>query len=659
MRRHGTISPAAGRAHSPASIAGHGLLTLMLAAFLSVPGPAWGAAIVDGNAANADAAQAEDLTSAPSAGSIATEPASAASTAEPTAATPPDAPPHRTATVALGGSEADPSIFAGGTGTAADPYQIADVAQLLAFRDAVNNGSTFAGETVKLTAFTYDLSGSQWTPIGAGTRNGSGFTGTSFQGVFDGGGATITGLTLSGTFDADQALGLFGVVAGGTVQDLVLQQVAMDATANQCVGAAVGLLTEGGLVENVTVNGQVTAARGCGGVVGRLTLNGTIEHCTNHAVVTAAGGANVGGIVGAAYYTTLGEQMSIAHCTNTAAINGRGVAGGIVGLSAASVQDCTNTETATVTSNNFSVGGIVGEQQNYGQISGCVNHGAIANTSGTGYGTGGIVGWVRYNGQATDYARSGEVSVSQNINTAAIKGGTGTAGIAGCVFNAATVTHNTNMAATLTASTFVAGVVGDFQTYTTPIGSVPKDELIVTDNISTTPLDAMTGSDKAQYVYANGNPVTMRDNTDALPTEPAKDPDGTDGSGRPSTPDGADSGSSGGSGAGGGASSGATGGFIAPPRASSEQGPSTANSSTTASAGEAADGGNSLALADEFAEGRSAADEHDQALADEENAVRSQYALDFPLWGLVLLGLLLAAAIAALVVVVRKYRAHR
>ena len=43
--------------------------------------------------------------------------------------------------------------------------EISTVQQLKAFRDAVNAGSNYAGQTVKLTA-DLDLNGETWSPIG-------------------------------------------------------------------------------------------------------------------------------------------------------------------------------------------------------------------------------------------------------------------------------------------------------------------------------------------------------------------------------------------------------------------------------------------------------------------------------------------------------------
>ena len=88
------------------------------------------------------------------------------------------------------------SVFAGGSGTEAEPYQVASVAQLEAFRDGVNSGEQggYAGVCFQLTA-DLDLSGTDWTPIG--TMEDMEGHSTMFLGTFDGGGHTISGLTYS------------------------------------------------------------------------------------------------------------------------------------------------------------------------------------------------------------------------------------------------------------------------------------------------------------------------------------------------------------------------------------------------------------------------------------------------------------------------------
>ena len=56
------------------------------------------------------------------------------------------------------------AAFAGGTGTAKDPYQIANGAQLAYLASSVNNGETYEEKNFVLTA-NIDLNGLPWTPI--------------------------------------------------------------------------------------------------------------------------------------------------------------------------------------------------------------------------------------------------------------------------------------------------------------------------------------------------------------------------------------------------------------------------------------------------------------------------------------------------------------
>lgn len=74
--------------------------------------------------------------------------------------------------------------------------------ELALFRDSVNNGTTYNGMTVALTA-DIDISGWAWVPIGVTDRNvikdnpEKGAVAV-FQGIFDGQGHTITGLSNTG-----------------------------------------------------------------------------------------------------------------------------------------------------------------------------------------------------------------------------------------------------------------------------------------------------------------------------------------------------------------------------------------------------------------------------------------------------------------------------
>lgn len=418
----------------------------------------------------------------------------------------------------------DPSIFASGTGTQADPYVISNAAQLEAFRDDVNKANTYAGKYVTLSD-DIDISGQQWTPIGSAKRQGSGLASgsNSFAGTFDGAGHTITGLTItpSGTetIDPDYALGLFGAVMGGTVENLNLADVNIRCSLGAIAGGAVGLLSDNGLVSNVKVSGSVTAKQGVGGIVGRMTIQGTIENCENSATVTGTTGTgNVGGIVGAAYYTPDGAYMAIEGCTNNGTVSGTNDVGGIAGLCCAFVSGCTNN--GAITGSSYATGGIAGEIKNYGGVSHSINTATISNTStGKPYATGGIVGWVRYNGTAPDYALSAPAVIADNINSGDVKteSSIGVGGIIGVLYSAGTVTGNENTAASLSGSQFIGGIVGNLQDQGT--SSLPADVpegAAVENNVSTTDVSAMTGTLTDPIAYNNDASIfTVRYNGNA------------------------------------------------------------------------------------------------------------------------------------------------
>lgn len=360
-------------------------------------------------------------------------------------------------------------IFDGGIGTQDDPYQIATALQLEAFRNAVNEGDNYQGKYLKLTSQAYDLSGeSPWEPIGAGTRSGSGYASgaPTFAGTFDGKGAHITGLTIAQASVANAAVGLFGVLDGATVTNFYLDSVSIDDEGSENVGAVAGLMVNNATVSRIEVSGSVAGFEGTGGVIGRMTVEGTVENCLNKATVSSNGSKNIGGIVGAAYYPTLGKKLVIANCMNEGAITGLSDSvGGIVGFSTAYVSDCTNKATVTTTSGP-SVGGIVGEQRDTGSIMGCLNMGNVSNKTPTSragaISTGGIVGWVRYVGGDKSVYQT--INVSNNRNTGSVSSdGTCTGGIIGSLYDAAIVENNVNEAKAITGGAgSTAGVVGTF-----------------------------------------------------------------------------------------------------------------------------------------------------------------------------------------------------
>ena len=397
--------------------------------------------------------------------------------------------------------EFDDSFFTGGTGTETDPYIISGIDGLKGFRDSVNKGVTYAGMYVKLAEGTYDLTGEDWTAIGNGVRDGSGYTGASFEGVFDGNAQTISNLTITehnaANTNADSAAGLFGIIAGGgIVKNLTLDSVNINIPGNELTGAVAGMIADG-TVDGCTVSGSVTTADG-GGVVGRIVLEGEINNCINHATVHASTGV-AAGIVSKPYYTADGMDMRITNCDNDGVITSDSYhAAGIAGLSAADISGCTNS--GVITAGN-TAGGIVAEQTNYGTISNNENTATISGGSNAG----GIVGWVRYQNNAS-YTKSAVITVENNTNagsiTAAGSGTLGFGGIVGTIYNAGIVTGNTNTASAITGGTFAAGIAANLQEQADNL-FYDAQNIEVKNNVSTTALGSITGNFVNLYAYNN------------------------------------------------------------------------------------------------------------------------------------------------------------
>lgn len=186
---------------------------------------------------------------------------------------------------------------------------------------------------------------SNWTPIGTYDHYYNRYTGT-----FDGGGHTITGLTInqSGT----DHVGLFGCIGGrGTVKNLTL--------------------------ENVNIIGHDNV----GGVVGSTDYDSsTVTDCTVSG--TVSGNSNVGGVVGYHYAST------VSGCTASGDVTGMGNnVGGVVGFTNHRVTACYNAS-GDVMGTGDRVGGVAGYNDMGATITACYWSNYDGNGIGANYGTG-------------------------------------------------------------------------------------------------------------------------------------------------------------------------------------------------------------------------------------------------------------------------------
>ena len=225
-------------------------------------------------------------------------------------------------------------IFCGGSGTAADPYQICTVEELAALADYVNAGNNTKGVYYKLMN---DLDmGHYLSILGEGYNDGAGWKPIGsiggvffFQGNFNGNHKVIYNLTINRPDTEGNYLGLFGSAMGATIQNLGLK------------------------------NGNIT------------------------------GGFAVGSLLGGSYFDFSDETpVLITNCFALCYdIQGRVATGGLVGFSFSTI--ITNSYCNSNITGIGSLGGLVGEQHRNAIIANCYASGNVTGLSSVG----GLAGW--------------------------------------------------------------------------------------------------------------------------------------------------------------------------------------------------------------------------------------------------------------------------
>lgn len=230
-------------------------------------------------------------------------------------------------------------------------YQIGTAAELAWFADAVQNGQTAI--SAKLTA-NINLNGKTWTAIGTDSNK--------FAGTLDGDNYTVSGLAGTGGL-------VYYLSANGTVKSLCVD-CAIDGTSN--VG---GIADKSeGRIENCLVSGYIKGGDdvifGVGGIVGHGVAGNVISGCVSTADIlfkysryAVQNGA--GGIVGYTYGTVENCYFAGNVHTNAKSVSAGGF-GGLVGCarSNAVMKDC------------YTVGAVTGPESSFGAVVGKVNSGA-------------------------------------------------------------------------------------------------------------------------------------------------------------------------------------------------------------------------------------------------------------------------------------------
>ena len=261
-----------------------------------------------------------------------------------------------TYTVSLAAAK-DPGYTIEGNGS----YTVTSADGLMNVAELVNGGKTDINITLDKNI---DLTGKDWTPIGTDYDN-------AYTGTFDGGGHTITGLTVTTN---DQYAGLFGYLGNfgkfGTVKNVVMDGIQI--TCNHRLGYAGGVAGYSrGTIENCSVSGSVSGTVSVGGVVG-AQRDGSITGCSSSA--TVKGTLNVGGVAG---QTIFGATLTACYATGnviieidrTQNISGGGLVGFNDGISLLSCYATGNVTSTGSSTGYVHIGGFLGN--NYTTVTAC------------------------------------------------------------------------------------------------------------------------------------------------------------------------------------------------------------------------------------------------------------------------------------------------
>ena len=328
------------------------------------------------------------------------------------------------------------AAFAGGTGTAEDPYQIANGAELAYLASSVNSGESYEEKNFVLTA-NIDLNGLPWTPIANSFSDAllGGSDYRVFAGNFDGNGYTISNVSIgseAAPLEAD-VFGFFGATegkisnlnldtvsihgiakvasigavvgfagglvgsSGGSIENCHVTGLTMDMSAPSnvyaaayWVGGLVGALDGTQLINECSVSGGITEKAGkgsIGGLIGELGKAAKITYSRSNVTVNvkadSRGGADVGGFIGKGNGKTDAETV-IRNCYATGNVTGGaytgGFAGGLWGLNIKNCYASGNVSQAAAAMGSF-VGTDASDSAYYGSITNCFTTGIVTGSS--------------------------------------------------------------------------------------------------------------------------------------------------------------------------------------------------------------------------------------------------------------------------------------
>ncbi|MBQ9751033.1 MAG: hypothetical protein IJV87_10720 [Clostridia bacterium] len=236
-----------------------------------------------------------------------------------------------------------------------------------------------------------DLSGIEW--IGSG-----------FHGVLDGKGHSIENMSFVGTIkNANACLGLFrngcGIIQNLNIKEAtIIAEVTSDDGGSYSVscGAFIGVCESYNLIlDNCTVDEysvltvkNSVAVASVGGLIG--FGNATITNCSNAGSISVTGSVvYTGGLIG-------DGRAAITNCSNAGSISVTGsivYTGGLIGDGRATITNCSNAGSISATGSEVWSGGLIGCSRAFITIINSTNNGDVTATGTTKWsGIGGLIG---------------------------------------------------------------------------------------------------------------------------------------------------------------------------------------------------------------------------------------------------------------------------
>jgi len=234
--------------------------------------------------------------------------------------------------------------FAGGRGTEADPYLIANATQL-------NNVRYYRTKAFRQTA-DIDLGvapwneGIGWDPIRTDWMN-------PFSGSYDGDYHLISNLTIERDSMIYNYVGLFGIARSAQIKEIKISNA--DVAGYFSAGILIGSC-DSTTVQNCSVSGEISGYGSTGGLGGNVSTSSVIQSFSEADVAVNWG--NAGGLIG------YNSATSIYNCFASGSVTGDSNIGGLVGYDNSSqILYCYSIGLVSGTGSN--IGGLIGYSDGY------------------------------------------------------------------------------------------------------------------------------------------------------------------------------------------------------------------------------------------------------------------------------------------------------